>query len=281
MRVWRWVLLAGLAATPAVAQMPDDAVALRPWWGIADFAGVEDIEKALFRSTNEERRKAGLSTLLPMTALQVAARQHSQEMLREDYFSHQSPHAVWSDPSRRAYRAGFWEAFVGENIVYLSVSGYEVSNAEVAREFMYGDHGWMNSPPHKANIMNRDYTHLGLGVASRNGTTYATQVFGRPTYEVLEAYLRPVGSRLEVSGRATLVTTHEQVHVACDDELVETIQVSKGQTFRFKVTVPKDGGRHRVGLHPNKGEGSYWIKYLFHLDTAQPPASMLAMPVDD
>jgi len=69
----------------------------------------------------------------------------------------------------RAERAGYsgWMA-LGENVAY----GYGSVESVMA--------GWMNSSGHRANILNANFTHVGLGRATAaNGTLYWTQVFGR------------------------------------------------------------------------------------------------------
>jgi uncharacterized protein YkwD len=56
-----------------------------------------------------------------------------------------------------------------ENIAYGQRSAQEVMNS------------WMNSPGHKANILSKSYTQIGVGVAKKsNGTMYFTQMFLKP-----------------------------------------------------------------------------------------------------
>jgi uncharacterized protein YkwD len=82
-----------------------------------------------------------------------------------DFYAHTSPEG--SRPWDRAAAAGSAHRAVGENIACG-----QRSPAEVVR-------GWMDSPGHRANILKRDFTHIGIGLAggSRAGT-YWTQLFG-------------------------------------------------------------------------------------------------------
>lgn len=267
------LVLAVVAFPPPLA-----ARSIAPWWQSCDYSGVEEVEALLFRYTNDERRKRKLPQLQPLPALQIAARQHSAEMLREDYFSHTSPHADWATPSQRAYRAGLWEGQAAENIVYMKTEGFTIGNAELAREMMYGADGWMNSTGHRENILNPDYTHLGLGVSIGGGRYLATQLFAEPYYDLSELDLSAVGDQWQLSGRARLLRATDRVYVAVDRRLVEVLDLNGAKAFRFKVQVPRDGERHRVGLHPAKSANSFWLKFLFHLDTAAKLEEALVMP---
>lgn len=252
-----------------------EQAAVRPLWRPDQFEGVTEVESRLFDYANAERRKQNLPDLLPMPELRVAARQHCLEMLQEDYFSHTSPHADWPTPNDRAWFAGFWEACAAENIVMMKTRGFTVSNPEVAAEFMYGQHGWMNSPGHRANILNRDYTHTAVGVVIRGGNYYAAQLFARPWYQFSEVRLEQVGNDYELCGRARLIGLTDTVHIGLDQDIVESLAVTPDGTFDFRVRIPRDGGQHRIGLHPAKDRQTYWVKQLFFVDTAKPLAEAL------
>lgn len=258
----------------------EEAVALTPWWRPTDFDGVATVEQRLLDLTNAARRERRLPPLAVDPALTTAARQHSAEMLAERYFSHTSPHRLWARPADRAYRSGYWEAYVAENIVMLETSEGRIPDDQLADQLMFGDDGWMNSPGHRANILSEDYTRIGIGVAIRGGRHYATQLFGRHYYEFSELALRVAGNQLELAGRARLVGDTRRVHLALDKTLLEAIDVERGKAFRFKVLVPRDG-RHRVGLHPMRDARSYWVKYCFYLDAREPPERALIMPFED
>ncbi|MBI2297624.1 MAG: CAP domain-containing protein, partial [Armatimonadetes bacterium] len=257
----------------------DDEVALKPWWSAEDSIGNAAVEERICELVNAERKQKDLGELVMDPALRTAARQHSREMVEEGYFSHTSPHAAWAHPSDRAYRAGYWEAYVAENIIYLA-GGPPLSDDEVAEEFVNGAHGWMLSSGHRHNILDGQYVETGVGVFVKNGKYYATQLFGKRFYDLSELTLEDAGDGYVLSGRAKLLGETSQVRVARDGDLLDRVDVHRGRSFTFKVTLPKDG-RHRVGLHPARDERSYWLKFVLYLDTKQPLESALIMPYED
>ncbi|MFV0137696.1 CAP domain-containing protein [Streptomyces sp. HMX87] len=115
--------------------------------------------------TNRERAGAGLPPLAADPRLTAAAQAHSADMVARDFYSHTSPDG--SAPRDRAAAAGATRRTIGENIACGQRSPADVVE------------GWMNSPGHRANILGRDFTHIGVGLAGggRAGT-YWTQVFG-------------------------------------------------------------------------------------------------------
>jgi uncharacterized protein YkwD len=123
--------------------------------------------------TNSERAKAGLQPLRLNEKLNQSAQGHSQDMAMADYFSHTG--ANGSNAGDRAASAGYYYSSLGENIA----AGY-ITAEEVVQ-------GWMNSPGHRANIMNPFYQELGVGyyhlandTGSVNYNYYWTQEFGTP-----------------------------------------------------------------------------------------------------
>ncbi|WP_367325433.1 CAP domain-containing protein [Streptomyces sp. HUAS ZL42] len=115
--------------------------------------------------TNRERTRAGLRPLAPDPLLARAAQAHSADMVARSFYSHTSPEG--SRPWDRAAAAGSARRTIGENIACGQRSPAEVVD------------GWMNSPGHRANILNPGFTHIGVGFAGggRAGT-YWTQLFG-------------------------------------------------------------------------------------------------------
>lgn len=103
-------------------------------------------------------------------ALGDAALAHSRDMATGRYFSHRARDG--SQATDRALRAGYSWRRVGENIAFGQRSPREAVE------------GWLDSPGHCANIMNRDFTEMGAayGVTPERqaGIIYWTQVFGAP-----------------------------------------------------------------------------------------------------
>ena len=115
-------------------------------------------EKEMYDLHNETRAKFGLGSLCVSAGLTNAARIHSRDMLNRGYFSHDSPEGM--DAEDRAERLGFpiGEAYgVGENISLGDDMGGDGSPGERFRSLM-------NSPGHRANILEGDYQEIGIGV---------------------------------------------------------------------------------------------------------------------
>lgn len=115
--------------------------------------------------TNRERARAGLPPLAGDALLTRAAQAHSTDMVVRAFYSHTGPDG--SRPWDRAAAAGSTRRTIGENIACGQRSPAEVVD------------GWMNSPGHRANILKREFTHIGIGFAGGGKAgTYWTQLFG-------------------------------------------------------------------------------------------------------
>jgi uncharacterized protein YkwD len=118
---------------------------------------------ALVRSTlcllNVERRKRGLRKLRLSRRLSKAARKHSRDMVRRDYFSHTSlSGASFVDRIRRTgYLSGAMSWMVGENLAWGS--GSRSSPAKTVK-------AWMHSPGHRHNILTGRFVHIGVGIVA-------------------------------------------------------------------------------------------------------------------
>ena len=110
----------------------------------------------MLRMVNLERKAAGLGSVVECPALNQSALAHSQDMYARDFFSHTNPDD--ESPSDRIRLTGYlnksksWRT--GENIAIGYVDVFSVMA------------GWMNSPGHRANILNSKFTHLGFGIYS-------------------------------------------------------------------------------------------------------------------
>ncbi|MFE3588736.1 CAP domain-containing protein [Streptomyces niveus] len=113
---------------------------------------------------NAERSKAGCGPVSANSQLQTAALLHSQDMAAKDYFDHNSPDG--KDPGDRITAAGYRWTTYGENIARGQQTAAEVMK------------GWMNSPGHRANILNCAFKEIGIGVHDASGGPWWTQAFG-------------------------------------------------------------------------------------------------------
>ncbi|MGW2645332.1 CAP domain-containing protein [Streptomyces sp. NPDC001393] len=111
---------------------------------------------------NAERAKVGCHPLTVNAELTKAAQAHSADMAAHQNMSHTGSDG--SSPGDRITAAGYaWSAY-GENVAYGYATPEQVMN------------GWMNSPGHRANILNCSYQEIGVGLAQPG--SYWTQDFG-------------------------------------------------------------------------------------------------------
>lgn len=119
------------------------------------------VEQEVINLVNVERAKAGLPALKYDWELARVAKHKSQDMSNRGYFSHTSP--TYGSPFTMMKNYGINYKSAGENIAKGQRSAQQVVN------------DWMNSPGHRANILNKDFTHIGVGYVSDGH--YWTQMF--------------------------------------------------------------------------------------------------------
>jgi uncharacterized protein YkwD len=143
-----------------------------------EIEGVDTIETLIFNLTNEERKKEGLEVLELDERLKFAARQHSNDMLKKNYLSHNSTDEMNKTPLQRIYNSGLPLLFIGENVaenVGSAVPFLLKENPDSLAKLVMK--GWMESPFHRKNILNSDFTHLGVGAVSQREMLKVTQNF--------------------------------------------------------------------------------------------------------
>lgn len=124
----------------------------------------------ILRLSNIERVNLGVPPLKMDPRLESAATAHSEEMARLAYFNHISPTPGRETPEQRILQAGAVARATAENIA--SYTGYP--EATLAKEAVKG---WMDSPGHRQNLLNPEYTHIGIGVSLKGNQFYLTQKF--------------------------------------------------------------------------------------------------------
>ncbi len=159
------VLVAAVAGCRVSGRPLDEPKTADPPKAKAEFKLTED-EQAILDATNAERKKAKLDPLAADPKLTAAARSHAANMARQGKLEHTLD---GKDAADRVKAAGFAFRRMGENIAW---------NQKLPADTVAG---WMASPGHKQNILNADYTHVGVAVArSDKGEPYWVQVFGTP-----------------------------------------------------------------------------------------------------
>lgn len=156
-----WILKPATTSTTTTTLAPTASFDARGW------------ESEILRITNVERQNAGLNPLVSCTRLANSALAHTNRMLEGKFFSHSDP-GTGTASVDRIRSTGYLDSSnswgVGENIAM----GYSSAKATMV--------GWMNSPGHRANILNPSFTHLGVGVNIGKWDAWyrsvATQNFG-------------------------------------------------------------------------------------------------------
>ncbi len=131
--------------------------------------GVAETEQQIFELVNRERREFGLPPVAWDERAASVARAHSEDMQAHDFVGHVSQQT--GAPSDRARAAGLASPLLLENVA-------------LARSADEAHAGLMNSPGHRANILNPEVTHVGIGVVmpATGGVSpelYATELFTR------------------------------------------------------------------------------------------------------
>lgn len=113
---------------------------------------------------NKERSAAGCGPLAEDALLNKAAQGHSDDMAARGFFDHTNPDG--EDPGQRITAAGYRWSTYGENIA----QGQQTPEAVME--------SWMNSPGHRANILNCSFKDIGVGIHNGSGGPWWTQNFG-------------------------------------------------------------------------------------------------------
>ncbi|MGE5630168.1 MAG: CAP domain-containing protein [Caulobacteraceae bacterium] len=151
----------GTAAPSATAPTATPAAAPKP--AATGTTAMSSDESRILQLVNAEREKAGASPLKANGNLTKVARMKSQDMVANNYFSHQSP--TYGSPFDMLKSNGISYMYAGENIAMNQT-------ADAAFQ------AWMNSEGHRKNILNPNFTDLGVGIAPKgDGSSIYTQEF--------------------------------------------------------------------------------------------------------
>ena len=132
--------------------------------------------------TNSERSANDLSALQVNSLLQVAAQEKANDMATNGYFAHTSP--TGKTPWYWFANVNYEFSYAGENLAINFSDSQDVTTA------------WMNSPKHRANILNGNYTQIGMATAQG-------EFNGRPAIYVVELFGTPAEGSPTVMARST------------------------------------------------------------------------------
>ena len=148
------------------------------------------LEKRIHALINQQRKSNGLSSLSFDSSLAVIARGHSQDMAKNNYFSHVNLQGL--SPADRGNQQGYtcrkdygsyYTYGISENIFetshWTTYNGIRINDFEPLENIAQKTvEGWMNSPGHRKNILTTTYDREGIGVGiASDCTVYITENF--------------------------------------------------------------------------------------------------------
>ncbi|WP_033217174.1 sigma-70 family RNA polymerase sigma factor [Kitasatospora phosalacinea] len=153
------------ASAPAAPAVPSAPSSSAPAASAAAKRSADQAQQVL-ELVNAERAKAGCGPVTADAKLATAALRHSEDMAARNFFDHTNPDGA--GPQQRIDAVGYAWSGWGENIARGQKDAAAVMDS------------WMNSPGHRANILNCKFTELGVGVHLGAGGPWWTQDFGTP-----------------------------------------------------------------------------------------------------
>lgn len=107
---------------------------------------------SLLNATNQQRKNNNQAELVLSSKLSSAAQAKADDMAKRNYWAHNTPDG--KEPWIFIQKAGYSYQKAGENLAY----GFVTSNDTIT--------GWMNSPGHRANLLDKSYKEVGFGFAN-------------------------------------------------------------------------------------------------------------------
>jgi uncharacterized protein YkwD len=177
-------------------------------------------EQYLFQQANAERLQRGLVALRWDAALHRAAFAHAQQMAVRQSISHQ--YAGEPELADRGKTAGAQFSLIAENV------------AEAATAVLIHA-AWMNSPGHRANLLDPNVDAVGISVLQKNGQLYAVQDFERTVdARTLAAQEQTVGQLIVAAGTIAVLPSSDDARKTC--ALTEGFVGARQPTFVIRYT---------------------------------------------
>ncbi len=143
-------------------------------WTNYSFSSTDEGE--MLTLINQARASNGLPAYHVSSTLHDVARWRSKDMYDRDYFSHSIPNPPGGNVFDELHRRGVCYTIAGENI------GWNNFPDDVATQTLFN--GWMDSPGHRALVLSKDFTRIGIGAFKGTGADYPkhywTAVFTHP-----------------------------------------------------------------------------------------------------
>ncbi len=182
------------------------------------------LPKVLVDYTNENRAKEKYNNLAINPTLEKAAQLKANDMAEKGYFSHVSPDG--KSPWYFFRQAGYEFSYIGENLAVNFSDSSEVSTA------------WMNSPTHKANILDGRFTETGVGVAYGTykgvSAVFVVEFFGSPK-------MKPASTTVASTVVATSKPTSQKTEIAVIEPKTFIISTTTKEVLGESTSVENEG----------------------------------------
>lgn len=176
----------------------------------------------LLDETNKRREAIGLNALKMNSELSIAAKRKAEHMFKYNYWAHISPDGT--EPWDFILNEKYDYIFAGENLAKNFSSSKEVVEA------------WYNSPSHKDNLLNKNYSEIGFAIVdgelNGNETTLVVQMFGKPRSAPSLAYENDKSPQVQPSHSEAVpvVTETEKASVVEIPQVEQPIATDKPAT---------------------------------------------------
>ena len=197
-------------------------------WQASDWLTATILPAVVVDLTNEERAAGNLTTLVRSSLLDEAARRKAEHMAAESYFAHYSPDGI--APWHWFREVDYHFAHAGENLAVHFTDSRAMVQA------------WMDSPTHRANIENQQFTEIGVGTArgryNGHDTIFVVQMFGTPAQVAAPTAGEPPTPVSEPVAVAT-ATDPELTPTGATEETPPTaVGVGEAESAELLVTEP-------------------------------------------
>jgi uncharacterized protein YkwD len=224
-----------------VSPFGDTTVKFSPLY--PEISGNFEIEMKIIQLTNKQREKRNLPPLIIDPYLTIASRNHSYEMLIKGYFSHISPIYYNKTPAVRIYNSGIVQYRTGENIAQNAGTLIPIlifNNPDSLARIIVNK--WMESPHHRDNILNSQYTNIGVGAIYRDTILKVTQNFVDKSISIDSII---IGSKNKEYFMDVYFGNISIISVFKDGDIIDRDSL-KYRYENIRIPLKKKSGRHKI-----------------------------------
>lgn len=219
--------------------------------------GANIASNVLIDMANSSRTQNKVPPLIRNKKLDYAANMKVEDMITNKYFSHNSPDGT--TPWYFMHEAGYNFLYAGENLAINFFDSVDVQNA------------WMNSPTHRANLLNSKFKEIGIGTKEGlyNGANsiYIVQMFGTEAQAKLENvfgdYKKEIDAKQNVVEDARIAI---EKPAKLDSENIKVIQSSKDFVAVKNIeAIEKENSTNTSAVAGAEKNASLWEMIIFNI----------------